>query len=212
MTSSAMSSADDWMDGVYLNQPTEPFADEFTRIVCDEWFGTVCPEGLQNKLFAWLFERRGGYTLGRTLCNDLESDAPRYYTREALIVAAVHKYFPGHTDVKPVAGIDDIIFQGKNADGDDTLFIFKFLDHGYHLSLSLLGSFKLREIPLPCDDSLGETLMNISSHKLALCTELHCRREDHLASCVAAAAMGLHERQSAGIADNMEIVARHVFA
>ena len=125
----------DCINTMYLNQPTDPNVDEFTRIVLTEWSGTVCPEDAQEQLFLWL-HRDSNDNGARTLCNDLASDARRFYSAEALMVAAVNKYFPGHTDVKPVN--DGLTIQGKNANGTVFWFVFTFTDHGYHLSLSLL--------------------------------------------------------------------------
>jgi hypothetical protein len=135
----------DWINTVYLNQPTDPNVDEFTRIVLTEWSGTVCPEDAQEQLFSWLHRDSNDPCNGaRTLCNDLESDARRFYSAEALMVAAVNKYFPGHTEVKPVN--DGLTIQGKNANGAVDWFVFTFTDHGYHLSLSLLeAKTNLRE-------------------------------------------------------------------
>ena len=124
--------------------------DEFTRIVDDEWFGTVCPDDKQEEMFTWLY--KGACVQGRVLCTDLESDAHWHYSHVDLIKAAVDKYFPGHTDVKPAESVeywweptawgDDLLFKGTNADGECIFFVFNFFDHGYYLSLSFIKMSK----------------------------------------------------------------------
>ena len=111
--------------------------DEFTRIVCTQWFGAVCPDEVQEELFAWTYGAPGG----RTLCSEMSSEAPRFFSYDALIMAAIDRYLPGHVDVRPI--VTRSIFQGTNAAGEDVMFVFKFTRDGYHLSLSLLGVFNI---------------------------------------------------------------------
>jgi hypothetical protein len=114
--------------------------DEFTRIVCNQWFGSICPDEAQEEVFSWIHGAPGG----RTLCTDMSSEAPRFFSHDALIMAAIDKFCPGHTDVRPI--VTRTIFQGRNAAGDDVMFVFNFTRDGYYLSLSLLGVFRIPNI------------------------------------------------------------------
>jgi uncharacterized membrane protein len=139
------------------------YADEFTRIVSDKFYGEVIGDEHQYRDFEQVFYGHDlahfplevGYS-GRTLATDIECRYV-YDLVPVAMVAAIAKFCPGHVDVEPVPNMEFLskfgsnikLFRCKSTDGVNQLFIFELRESGYDThSLSMIGPLNLDEIGL----------------------------------------------------------------
>ena len=144
-------------------------SDIFTRLVEEEFNGFVVPEENQMEQFESTYyyyeyssedDQPTTPLAGRTICVDYD---PRNVSSEIIVetmLVAIDKFLPGHKDVKQVPDMDfehdTKLFQGKDANGTDVLFVFDTREVGYNINhLSLIGPFDISEHDL---SSLHTTL------------------------------------------------------
>jgi hypothetical protein len=143
-----------------MSDSDEQYEDEFTRLVEGELDGDVYDEDEQQReLFEDVYEYDLENSppvvslLGWTVASNIGCKY-RFDLVLVAMVAAIQKFCPGHTDIKqvPFAGLcmDELnLFQCKNAEGDDQLFIFDVREHGYDMDyLSMIGPLDLNETGL----------------------------------------------------------------
>jgi len=155
----------------------EQYEDEFTRLVEGELDGSVQNEDEDQQ---GLFEDAYEYDLedsppvvsllGWTVASSINCRNDWDFILAAM-VAAIHKFCPGHTDIKQVQFLGTcmghvVLFQCKDADGDDQLFIFDLRAHGYGIHyLSMIGPLDLNETGLliPGKDTIEDQLHGMES-------------------------------------------------
>ena len=157
---------------------TREYPDEFTRLVLSEGGGDIVDEEERHEQFISMHGR--GNTLehlanGIMLCKDMGA---RYWCvgSNELIHAAVEKYYPGYTDIKPVFRQETIpahlnaiademldIFQANDSTGEGVVFLFQVDAGAYEYSLSLINTFKLGELGLS-SANLEHELASIMPH------------------------------------------------
>jgi hypothetical protein len=170
------------------------YEDEFTRLVEGKINGYVYDEGCQLEMFecAYPYDLEEFPPivppLGRTVAFDIDCMVDFDLVLDAM-VAAIHKFFPGHTDVKQVqfpGECMDIVnlFQCKNADGEDQLFLFGMRAHGVDINyLSMIGPFDLNETGLiiPANSMIAHWLGGMERMDLIqLFNELTRMRQAHV--------------------------------
>jgi hypothetical protein len=144
------------------------YEDEFTRIVSDVFYGeVVCNERSQYRSFKVSYDydleefppvvRHYGRTLAKGISYRYNHDLV-----PVAMVAAIEKFYPGHSDVELVPNMDFLtshgygieLFRCKSTDGVARLFVFELLEVGDDMhSLSVIGPLNLDEIGLLVPDS-----------------------------------------------------------
>lgn len=150
----------------------DEYPDEFTRLVIGEGDGTMFD-------IVTPFEYPPN---GIMLCEKVYEDDWGFDTHK-LINAAIDKYFPDHTNVKPVIDIppqppgtfrehwerDELeglmhdIFQADDPNGECILFLFHVSDNYIDYSLALVNTFKLSELGIS-KANMVEKLRDLTFH------------------------------------------------
>ena len=215
--------------------------DRFTLLVEDGLEAYAIPDDDQMEQFEsiyytlplhytlpWEGDRLTAPLVGRTICVDFE---PRHIPCDIVLDmmrTAIDKFFPGHTDVKQMPAVrflhDIDLFQGKDANGTDVLFVFDTLEvHCDNFHISLIGPVAISEPHLA---SLHTTLTDYFreleynhayySRALQLCALLNKLREertrelDRRTDLVELIALSLLDPDTTGLssigADNLAVV------